>query len=98
TSQCESEEILPAQTFTNGLAIANMFEARSRNRQIFQVARFVSAKPVDHARWLLKRQAPQEQIVDQTKDCCVRADGERKRKHGDDGESRRFSQRPKRVF
>ena len=75
-----------------------MLVARCRYADIDEIARFIASEEVHHARWLLKRQAPQEQIVDQTKDCCVRADGERKRKHSDDGEPRRFSQRPKRVF
>jgi hypothetical protein len=53
---------------------------------------------VHNAPRFFKRKTPQEQIVDQTENCGVCANGERKRKHGDDGEPRRFSQRPKRVF
>jgi len=45
-----------------------------------------------------ERKAPQEQIVDQTEDCSVRANRERERDHGDDGESWCFSQRTESVF
>ena len=45
-----------------------------------------------------ERKAPQEQIVDQTEDCGVRANRERERDNGDDGKSWRFSQGTECVF
>ena len=63
TSQCEGKEILPGQTLANGLAIAKMFVARRRNRQIYEVARFVSAEKVHDARRFLEGQTAQKEIV-----------------------------------
>src|SRR4030095_3706249 len=75
-----------------------MLVARRRHADIDEIARFIAAEEVHHARWFLERQAAQEQIVYQTEDCGIRTDGQRERNHGDNSEPWRFKQGPKRVF
>jgi hypothetical protein len=53
---------------------------------------------VHNASWFLERKAPQKQIVDETEDCGVRANREREREHGDDGERWCFGERTECVF
>ena len=51
---------------------------------------------MDDALRLMEWQAAQEKIVDQTEDCSVKPDPERKRDYRKQGEAGRFEQLPKR--
>jgi hypothetical protein len=44
------------------------------------------------------RQRPEQQLIEERKNGCVRADPERQRKDGDRGNERRLEQRPEREF
>jgi hypothetical protein len=48
--------------------------------------------------WIANRQPPQQEGIDETEDRGVRADAERERENGDEGERGRAPQRPERVL
>src|SRR5439155_13368898 len=90
-SEGESEEIFAGETFTNCLSISKMFETRGGKRQVYQIARFITAVKVNDARRFLERKAAQKKIVDQTEDRGVETDPKSESDYGDQGEGRRLS-------
>ncbi len=75
-----------------------MLKSRRRHTDFLEVARFIAAVKMDHARWFLEGQPAQKQIVDQTKNRGVRPDRERERNNGDNCEPWCFGQCPESVF
>ena len=88
----ETSSGVRGETGENGLAIAEMPEARDRHGQLLQISflrfRLNDDKPVR----LGERQTSQEQIVDETENRRVHPDAERERYDGEERESGRLEE------
>src|SRR5205823_3960003 len=80
--------ILGSESVKNRLTVTINLVTRRRYSDIRQIARLVAVVEVNNARWLLKWQRPQKQIVDQTKDRGVQSNAECKRQDSNQSESR----------
>src|SRR5262249_42534781 len=96
--QRERKHVFGSEILTHCLTSAKMLKPRQRQRKVDQLAIRRIGKEVHNAPRFFERKAPQEQIVDQTEECGVRANRERECDYGDDGESWRFGQGPECVF